>query len=73
MQRVVMVTVNGGTGLMVEEEEALSSLQVFVDVLQGSSALPLFFLLHISLPGFLPPHVRFGIFFGLSSLFSFHC
>ena len=46
---------------MVEEEEALSSLQVNVDVLQGSSALPLFLLL-ISLPGFLLPHVRFGIF-----------
>ena len=47
------MTVNGGTGLMVEEEEARSSLQVFVDVLQGSSALPLFFSAPYFASGFL--------------------
>lgn len=39
---VVMVTVNGGAGIIIQEE-ALSSLQVDVDVLQGSSVVPLFF------------------------------
>lgn len=48
VRRVVMgtvtVTVNGGAGIMVQEE-AVSSLQVDVDVdvLQGSSVVPLFF------------------------------
>ena len=70
---MVMVMVNGGIGLMVEEEEALSSLLVYIDVFQGSSALPLFFFCSI---------FRFRVscllmldsaFFGLGSLFSCHC
>jgi hypothetical protein len=52
VRRVVMVTVNGGAGIMVQEE-ALSSLQVDADVLKGSSVVPLFFSAPYFSSGFL--------------------